>query len=1225
MLLVTLVGVTATLVAPARDATAATVLKGNIDSLVGGDTVSGWACQVGSPTSVAVQVYAGNPATTKVLLVSGTASLASEPAIGGACNSTSGALRFQLVIPAAAKAQYAGYPVYVTAGAGSVISRSGAFQLPLTNGGAWSFDDASGTTAKGTFDNGTLVNSPLWTTGAECHAGTCLAFPNNKVTQAYVDVPYSSALRFGTGDFTLSAWIQMPAGTPDSNVIASTRTPDVNRGLLLKVDNGKVDFQALGTGANGGYIELKSTGLVNDGAWHLVAARRRGTSLLLDVDGALVATAAVSSTFDSDGTMSTMRIGGKLNAGGNFIGTLDDVQFLGRALTDSEIGTASADRPLNTGAPVVRGNIDAVVNGDTVAGWACQVRSPASQPVQVYAGDPFNGGVLLATGATSLASEPAVGALCSSTSSALRFQVAIPAALKSAYQHYPVHVLAGGAPLAQSGTFLLPATKGSSWSFDEGTGTIAHGTFADGTLEKGPTWLPADQCVAGTCLSFPNNKVTQASVSVPYASALKFGTGDFSVSARFKTTAGTGENVILGPNQCGVQQGWLVSVQDGKAAFGTWGTGGVGQYIKSEVRVDDGVWHLVVARRRGTSVSLSVDGGLAAAMPVASTYSSDASGSTLRIGNLSGCTGREFVGSIDDVHVVGRALTDAELGITKPANLSVINLRSLANNLFVSLNPSPYQPWILASSSGASEHEALLVTDLGNGVVTLRDNQQRALRVDSAVTKRLMESGSVVSVESYRFQWIDLGHHKVALRSLGTNQYLCAENVGTEPLVANRTAIGPWETFEWQPAPLFDGLKNAPQSIRITSAATSTYVSAVNGKPDNNLTTSTATGSLTKFRVMDEGSGRVSIKAMGTDFYVSALEPTTHTLIANAAEAGPWETFEWIFLGGPAVAGNKLFALRSTANQMFVSATSSGTLALNQSTSIGAAETFEWADQSEGVDALSAGGFSFLYDKNYGNKDVGVSVWITGAATNKANLDELLASISPNLDAGRTLRKLLPGSSSAASSTFAEVLGSTGAVATLFSKNVNVVEMSGNVKNDGVRHFIATALGYTVLDSDLLADGQWSVSRTFFEEKGDFMVGPVPITVTGGLSGSLSSTWTVLATAQGSLDATISPTIELDMSCSAGIGDGFVSVGVEGTLQMLGLTTPLTIGFNPSNRSYKASNSVVLSTMAGSIDLFAKASFGFGEWSVEKTYSKQIAGFGGGSLSASLFNQAGSL
>ena len=43
---------------------------------------------------------------------------------------------------------------------------------------------------------------------------------------------------------------------------------------------------------------------------------------------------------------------------------------------------------------------------------------------------------------------------------------------------------------------------------------------------------------------------------------------------------------------------------------------------------------------------------------------------------------------------------------------------------------------------------------------------------------------------------IDLGGGNIALQSHANNRYVCAEDAGNSPLIANRDAIGPWETFK---------------------------------------------------------------------------------------------------------------------------------------------------------------------------------------------------------------------------------------------------------------------------------------------------------------------------------------------------------------------------------------------------------------------------------------------
>lgn len=49
-----------------------------------------------------------------------------------------------------------------------------------------------------------------------------------------------------------------------------------------------------------------------------------------------------------------------------------------------------------------------------------------------------------------------------------------------------------------------------------------------------------------------------------------------------------------------------------------------------------------------------------------------------------------------------------------------------------------------------------------------------------------------------RFDLIDQGAGKVALRARADNRYVTADNAGSSPLIANRSAIGRWSRFDLQ-------------------------------------------------------------------------------------------------------------------------------------------------------------------------------------------------------------------------------------------------------------------------------------------------------------------------------------------------------------------------------------------------------------------------------------------
>ena len=109
--------------------------NGHVDTLGGttGTTVEGWVCRMESATPQNVDVYAGDPAEGGVLIASGVDSVANEPAVQSACNSTGTTLRFAIPIPSANLAPHAGALIYVTAaGSKTAVSGSGVLTVPLT-------------------------------------------------------------------------------------------------------------------------------------------------------------------------------------------------------------------------------------------------------------------------------------------------------------------------------------------------------------------------------------------------------------------------------------------------------------------------------------------------------------------------------------------------------------------------------------------------------------------------------------------------------------------------------------------------------------------------------------------------------------------------------------------------------------------------------------------------------------------------------------------------------------------------------------------------------------------------------------------------------------------------------------------------------------------------------------------------------------------------------------
>ncbi len=126
----------------------------------------------------------------------------------------------------------------------------------------------------------------------------------------------------------------------------------------------------------------------------------------------------------------------------------------------------------------------------------------------------------------------------------------------------------------------------------------------------------------------------------------------------------------------------------------------------------------------------------------------------------------------------------------------------------------------------------------------------------------------------------------VSLRAHANGQYVCAESAGTQPLIANRTAIGSWEQFD-----LID-LGNGNVALR--SHANGGYVCAENWGTQALIANRTAIRLWETFQLLHNPDGSVSLKALVNDKYVCAENAGASWLIANRTAIGSWEQFDLI-------------------------------------------------------------------------------------------------------------------------------------------------------------------------------------------------------------------------------------------------------------------------------------------------------------------------------------------
>lgn len=168
--------------------------------------------------------------------------------------------------------------------------------LPSGTYAYWPFDSGTGATAydmSTNEDNGSLINSPTWTTG---EVGDAITFNGSS---QYMATSNSLA---GPNTFTAEFWFKTASSYGSGGELlgfgsSQTGASTTNDRVIYLTNAGKVTF---GVDPSGTDETIQTTSAYNDGAWHYVAVSLGSAGMQLYVDGTLQAQNAAYTTGASD-------------------------------------------------------------------------------------------------------------------------------------------------------------------------------------------------------------------------------------------------------------------------------------------------------------------------------------------------------------------------------------------------------------------------------------------------------------------------------------------------------------------------------------------------------------------------------------------------------------------------------------------------------------------------------------------------------------------------------------------------------------------------------------------------------------------------------------------------------------------------------------------------------------------------------------------------------------
>ena len=200
------------------------------------------------------------------------------------------------------------------------------------------FEEASGST---TYDLPGTINGTLGAGASRAAAIRGAGVSLAGTSDGYVGFgTLGSSL--GTADFTIAFWFKVPATTHRMDLFGNrVNVGDGNFIQLRMTANGSVELELDEDVSGTNYHAITGGSGLDDGQWHHLAARRKGMTLSMFVDGALAA-----NDTRATGTPTDLSNGAPLRLGSSAIaatqnllttGAFDDLRIYNSSLGDCDI------------------------------------------------------------------------------------------------------------------------------------------------------------------------------------------------------------------------------------------------------------------------------------------------------------------------------------------------------------------------------------------------------------------------------------------------------------------------------------------------------------------------------------------------------------------------------------------------------------------------------------------------------------------------------------------------------------------------------------------------------------------------------------------------------------------------------------------------------------------------------------------------------------------------